>query len=105
MRLPCDPCPRFVNTYRAAIKVDNPTYFLMSQSESVLKNTIAHYPYEAPEPQVSLRTHNDEVTQSLRRALQERMMPAGILVHSFDLKEISYAPVIASAMLRRQQAT
>lgn len=30
-------------------------------------------------------------------------MPAGILVHSFDLKEISYAPVIASAMLRRQQ--
>lgn len=30
-------------------------------------------------------------------------MPAGILVHSFDLKEISYAPVIAAAMLRRQQ--
>eukprot|EP00056_Hartaetosiga_gracilis_P000413 m.38260 g.38260 ORF g.38260 m.38260 type:complete len:292 (-) comp10198_c0_seq1:232-1107(-) len=95
---------QIVNSYRAALDVSMPENFLVTQGETVLKNVIATYPYEASDSMPSLRTHSSAVSLELKRQLQQRVTPAGILVHGFDLKEITYAPVIASAMLKRQQA-
>eukprot|EP00055_Hartaetosiga_balthica_P005411 m.15845 g.15845 ORF g.15845 m.15845 type:complete len:335 (+) comp4531_c0_seq1:33-1037(+) len=95
---------QMVNSYRAALDVSQPQNFLVTQGETVLKNVIAAYPYEASDNIPSLRTHSTSVSNELKRQLQERVKPAGILVHGFDLKEITYAPVIANAMLKRQQA-
>ncbi|EGD78189.1 hypothetical protein PTSG_09066 [Salpingoeca rosetta] len=96
---------QFVNSYRAAIEISRPTDYLSNQGEAVLKNVIANYVYESHDDSPSLRTHCNMVSHELRERLQERATAAGILVHHFDLKEVSYAPVVAAAMLKRQQAS
>jgi regulator of protease activity HflC (stomatin/prohibitin superfamily) len=95
---------QFVDSYKAAIDVANPHAFLATQGETVLRNVLARYPYETHLPEPSLRTHLEEVSDALRDALQVAVRVAGIKVHSYGLKEISYAPVVAAAMLKRQQA-
>ena len=97
---------RVVDSYRAALCVDNADLFVMTQGESMLKEVVAQYPYES-EPgsnAPSLRESSDTVTQNLTDRLQSCVHQAGIVIESFRLKEISYAPVIAQAMLKRQQA-
>eukprot|EP00730_Choanoeca_flexa_P019420 TRINITY_DN9485_c0_g1_i4.p1 TRINITY_DN9485_c0_g1~~TRINITY_DN9485_c0_g1_i4.p1 ORF type:complete len:280 (+),score=55.42 TRINITY_DN9485_c0_g1_i4:104-943(+) len=95
---------QFVDSYKAALDVANPFTFIMTQGEIVLKNVIARFPYEAHDGVESLRTHSEQVAVSLRDELQRAVTAAGVHVHSFGLKEISYAPVVAAAMLKRQQA-
>eukprot|EP00043_Microstomoeca_roanoka_P000873 m.29698 g.29698 ORF g.29698 m.29698 type:complete len:290 (+) comp10542_c1_seq3:262-1131(+) len=96
---------QYVNSFRAAVEISDPDEYLANQGEAVLKNVIANYVYETHDSSPSLRTHGDMVSAELRSRLQDRADAAGILVHHFDLKEISYAPVIAAAMLKRQQAS
>ncbi|EDQ89395.1 uncharacterized protein MONBRDRAFT_32461 [Monosiga brevicollis MX1] len=96
---------QFVDSYKAALEVENPRTFLITQGETVLKDVMGQFPYEAAEGVPSLRTHSHEVSAMLRERLQALVHVSGIHVHSFGLKEISYAPVIAAAMLKRQQAS
>ena len=58
----------------------------------------------AEENEVTLRSGVDEVSQSLRQELQARLDKAGVLVEEARLTHLAYAPEIAQAMLRRQQA-
>eukprot|EP00049_Salpingoeca_infusionum_P023229 m.11012 g.11012 ORF g.11012 m.11012 type:complete len:313 (+) comp5652_c0_seq1:406-1344(+) len=94
---------RIQHSYRAVINVDSARGFLMTQGETVLKNVVSSYPYECDQ-RPSLRTHSDEVSLQLKNMLQSKVSVAGVEVISFDLKEVSYAPVVAAAMLKRQQA-
>ena len=56
------------------------------------------------ENEVTLRSGVDEVSQALRQELQERLAKAGVAVEEARLTHLAYAPEIAQAMLRRQQA-
>ena len=72
----------------------------------MLRNVVSRYPYEAgAEGEECLRRHADKVNAVLGYELQLQCQFAGIKVHSFLLKEISYSPIIAQAMLKKQQAT
>jgi hypothetical protein len=54
---------------------------------------------------MSLRRNLDEVSATLQTELQERLERAGVEVMEARLSHLAYAPEIAGAMLRRQQAS
>ena len=66
------------------------------------------YPYDhgddEDESQITLRSGMDEVNATLRNQGQDRLRRAGVKVEEARLNHLAYAPEIASAMLRRQQA-
>jgi len=98
-----------VDARRAALDVADPRRFVADQAPAVLKRVVAQYPYEADAPPgavnaPSLRTETDVVATRLRAMLQARVDVAGVRVLSFQLNELSYAPEIAEAMLKRQAA-
>ncbi len=64
------------------------------------------YPYDAHvEGEKALSTHPDEIASSLKKAIQDRLDKAGVEVIEARISHLAYAPEIASAMLRRQQAS
>jgi len=95
------------NTFAAFFEVDDYNSFVTIQSESAIRHLASSYPYDSWEDEhaVSLRGHIDEVSHSLERELQERLDKAGVRVLEARLSHLAYAPEIAEAMLRRQQAT
>ena len=95
---------RVENTARAVFNVDNYQNYVETQAETALRALASHYPYDAPEPEHSLRGSADEVAERLKVDLQKRLNVAGITVEDTRLSHLSYAPEIAAAMLRRQQA-
>ena len=63
------------------------------------------YAYDhGEEHEITLRSGVDEVSQALTKELQERLAKAGVHVEEARLTHLAYAPEIAQAMLRRQQA-
>mmetsp|Transcript_9218 Transcript_9218/g.12883 ORF Transcript_9218/g.12883 Transcript_9218/m.12883 type:complete len:301 (-) Transcript_9218:60-962(-) len=95
---------QFINTRRATLEVDNADYFVKSQAECALKQTLSKFPYESMDGSPCLKTEAQQIGEHLTSMLQDKISQAGALAHSFQLKEISYAPEIASGMLKRQQA-
>jgi len=90
---------------KAVLKVDNYVNFIQLQAQSVLKNVVARYPYEAHEAKSpSLRNAHDQVSAEMRGELQAKADDCGVVVVSFELTDLAYAPEIAGAMLVRQQA-
>ena len=75
------------------------------QSETAVRHLASSYPYDADEETLSLRRNVDEVSKSLQKELQERLDRAGVEVVEARLSHLAYAPEIANAMLRRQQAS
>jgi len=76
------------------------------QSESALRNLSTSYPYEPHEGDgIALRSHPAEIADALRKEIQERLETAGISVIEARISHLAYAPEIAHAMLRRQQAS
>jgi len=97
---------RVVETAEAIFQVDDYEHFVHVQSESALRNLATRYPYDAHEPdQMSLRTSVVEIAHRLRDEIQERLAKAGVEVIESRFTHLAYAPEIASAMLRRQQAS
>jgi len=92
------------NTAQAIFDVDQYLSYASTQSETALRHLASNYPYDAGEHEVSLRGNIDEVSQALRKELQERLTKAGVAVDEARLSHLAYAPEIANAMLRRQQA-
>ncbi|PXF47049.1 hypothetical protein BWQ96_03126 [Gracilariopsis chorda] len=93
------------NGRRAAIDVSNPHNFVRDQAPAVLKRIVSKYPYESDSYEVaSLRTETAEISNQMRDELQTRCAVAGVRILSFNINELSYAPEIAQAMLKRQQA-
>jgi len=96
---------RVEDTAQAVFDVDNYEDYVPTQSESALRHLASLYSYDyGEENEITLRSGVAEVSQALRGELQERLAKAGVVVDEARLTHLAYAPEIAQAMLRRQQA-
>ncbi|MHB1835972.1 MAG: SPFH domain-containing protein [Solirubrobacteraceae bacterium] len=96
---------RVIDTAKAAFDVEDFAEFVVVQSETALRHLANRYPYDDyGAGAISLRENADEIRHALQSELQERLRPAGIEVLETRLTHLAYAPEIAEAMLRRQQA-
>ncbi len=96
---------RVHDTAQAMFDVENHQSYVAVQSESALRALAARHPYDTPEEgQTSLRGGTDDVSEEVQVELTDRLALAGIEVLEVRLSHLAYAPEIAGAMLRRQQA-
>lgn len=93
------------DTARASFDVEDFESFVTVQSETAVRALASEYPYDAQdEDRPSLRANPTEVAQLLKSQLQARLELSGVTVLEARLTHLAYAPEIAHAMLRRQQA-
>jgi regulator of protease activity HflC (stomatin/prohibitin superfamily) len=93
------------DTAQAMFDVDDYDDFVHTQSESALRHLASQYSYDNGEDsEITLRSNVEEVSLALQAELQERLAKAGVVVDEARLTHLAYAPEIAQAMLRRQQA-
>jgi len=101
---------RVENTAKAVFDVDDFETYVATQSETAVRHLASAYPYDTGETfadtddEITLRGNVDEVSEALRVELTERLEQAGVTVEQARLTHLAYAPEIAQAMLRRQQA-
>lgn len=96
---------RVSDTAQALFDVDDYKAFVFVQIESAVRSIGSRYPYDDIEHhEVTLCGHHDQINAELRAELNERLKLAGITVDECGLTHLAYAPEIAGAMLRRQQA-
>lgn len=95
------------DTFKAAFEVDNYENFVKVQSDSAVRKLAGQYAYDNFEEdnEMTLRSGHEEINHSLEENLRSRLDMAGIHVIEARIGYLAYAPEIASAMLRRQQAT
>ncbi|HEY9059882.1 MAG TPA: SPFH domain-containing protein [Pseudobacteroides sp.] len=98
---------RVENTFQAVFDVENYVDYVKVQSESAIRHIAGMYPYDITDQthNISLRGSADEVSESLKNELQERLGKAGVIVEEARLSHLAYSPEIAAAMLQRQQAS
>jgi regulator of protease activity HflC (stomatin/prohibitin superfamily) len=85
--------------------VDDYEEYVRLQAESALRHLGSQYAYDNAEAgEITLRSGMDEVSQTLAQELSQRLAKSGIAVDEARLTHLAYAPEIAQAMLRRQQA-
>jgi regulator of protease activity HflC (stomatin/prohibitin superfamily) len=93
----------------ALFEVDDYDNYVQIQSEAALRAMATKYPYDIIEEKdlggVALSSHQEEVAQELRQSVQARLSRAGIEVLEARISHLAYAPEVAQAMLRRQQAS
>jgi len=94
------------DTAHARYSVDDYTHFVTIQTETAVRHIASSYPYDnRGSGAMSLRDNADEITQKLSAELTDRVKPAGVQIIETRLTRLSYAPEIAQAMLRQQQAS
>jgi regulator of protease activity HflC (stomatin/prohibitin superfamily) len=96
------------NTFKAAFEVDDYEHFVTIQSEAAVRKMAGEFPYdnlEDEDAKITLRGGKEEVNKLLEDEITERLSIAGIKVIEARINYLAYAQEIASAMLRRQQAT
>lgn len=100
---------RVQNTFKAAFEVDNFENFVRVQTDAAVRKMAGSYPYDdwedSEEYKLTLRSGVNEVNEALEAELAERLEIAGIEVLEARIGYLAYAEEIASAMLKRQQAT
>ncbi len=90
---------------QALFDVDDYVAFVNIQIETALRETARQYAYDhGDEGQPTLRDDAEIVGQRLKADLAQRVEVAGIAVDEAHLMHLAYAPEIAGAMLKRQQA-
>ena len=96
---------RVTDTAQALFDVADYTDFIEVQIESAVRTIGSKYPYDDIEHQeVTLRGDAEVINADLESELQERVAGAGITIDECRIMHLAYAPEIAQAMLRRQQA-
>ncbi|MEE8452276.1 MAG: SPFH domain-containing protein [Thermoguttaceae bacterium] len=96
---------RVDDTAQASFDVDNYVEYVEVQSESAVRHLANCYAYDhGEEDEITLRSGVEEVSSALQKELQARLAKAGVQVEEARLTHLAYAPEIAGAMLRRQQA-
>ena len=94
------------DTARAVFAVDDYKDFISVQSESALRHVANTHPYDnATEEGTSLRGSTDVVAAELAQEVAQRVVLAGLEIVEVRISHLAYAPEIAQAMLRRQQAS
>ena len=97
---------RVVDSAEAIFQVDNYDNFVHVQSEAALRNLAVGNAYDAhQEGELSLRGNTLEVAEQLKKEIHARLEKAGVEVLEARISHLAYAPEIANAMLRRQQAS
>jgi regulator of protease activity HflC (stomatin/prohibitin superfamily) len=95
------------DTARAVLDIDNYEQYVPVQAESALRRLANQYSYDThddDQAELTLRGGADDVVSRLKRELEERFEKAGLHVEDARITHLAYAPEIAGAMLRRQQA-
>ena len=96
---------RVTDSAQALFDVDDYMGFVSAQIEVAVRTIGARYPYDDFEhKEVTLRGHHEQISEELRTELTARLTVAGITVDECGFTHLAYAPEIAGAMLRRQQA-
>jgi len=96
---------KVVDTAEACFEVDDYHNYVKVQTEAAVRNLATRYPYDTHEEhKTSLRGATAEIASDLKSEIQDRLSKAGVQVIEARLSHLAYAPEIASAMLRRQQA-
>jgi len=100
---------RVHDTAEAVFDVDNYLTYVNTQSETALRHVATAYSYDLGEgddtsDEITLRSNVEEVSAALKAELSQRLAVAGVVVDDARLTHLAYAPEIAQAMLRRQQA-
>jgi regulator of protease activity HflC (stomatin/prohibitin superfamily) len=94
------------DTASAIYSVDDYTQFVTIQTETAVRHIASSYPYTGRrEGELSLRENAEEITQRLSAEIAARVASAGVHIIESRLTRLSYAPEIAQAMLRQQQAS
>jgi len=97
------------DTFKASFEVDNYEEYVVVQSEAAVRHLAGSYPYDTfddtDDEVLTLRAGTDQVNQVLEKELTARFDRAGVRVIEARLSHLAYAPEIAEAMLRRQQAS
>jgi regulator of protease activity HflC (stomatin/prohibitin superfamily) len=102
----CNVVWRVADTAQAVFDVDDYREFVNIQIEAGLRTVGARHPYDdmSEDDETTLRGSADVINSELCTELNERLNVAGIVVDEAGLTHLAYAPEIAGAMLRRQQA-
>ena len=96
---------RVMDTAQAVFDVDDYQHFVRIQSESAIRHLAGLYNYDhGKNEETTLRSGREEVAEEMQKELQERLGNAGVEVLEARITHLAYAPEIAQAMLRRQQA-
>jgi len=97
---------KVVDSAEALFEVDDYQHYVQTQSESAVRALAQTFPYDSHATgETALSTHPQEVAKGLQGAISERLEKAGVHVIEARISHLAYAPEIASAMLRRQQAS
>ncbi|HET6985930.1 MAG TPA: SPFH domain-containing protein [Kribbella sp.] len=94
------------DTAQAMFEVDDFVEFVAIQTETAVRHIANSYPYDVhtDDGGLSLRDSTDEITETLSTEIGARVHAAGVHVIESRITHLAYAPEIAQAMLRRQQA-
>ena len=94
------------DTARALYEVDDFVAFVNTQAETAVRHIATSYPYDSSSEteQLSLRDNSEQITEQLSAEIAARVESAGVHIIESRLTRLAYAPEIAQAMLRRQQA-
>jgi len=99
---------RIEDTAKAIFDVDDYQNYVHTQSETALRHVATTYAYDhmpgSDESEITLRSDIEEVSEALKEELARRLEKAGVVIDDARLTHLAYAPEIAQAMLRRQQA-
>jgi regulator of protease activity HflC (stomatin/prohibitin superfamily) len=96
---------RVVDPAQALFDVEDYVKYVAIQSESAIRHVASSYAYDDGEAdEMTLRGGGDAVSEALLAELQIRLNKAGVQVEEARIAHLAYAPEIAQAMLRRQQA-
>jgi regulator of protease activity HflC (stomatin/prohibitin superfamily) len=96
---------RVEDTAQAAFDVEDYESYVHVQSEAAVRSIASLYAYDHGEDhEITLRGGGDEIAHELKKELGTRLAKAGVVVDEARLTHLAYAPEIAAAMLRRQQA-
>ncbi len=98
---------KVVDPTKAVFEVENYKTYLSIQCDSTIRNIARLYPYDTMEEdsdEKTLRGSSQEIANSMKVELQQRVEGAGLMIEEVRITHLSYSEEIAAAMLQRQQA-
>ncbi len=97
---------RVRDTFKAQFEVEDYAQFIRVQTDAAVRKLAGSFSYDHVDDhkEITLRSEESEVNRVLEKELHERLQIAGIEVMEARIGYLAYAPEIAAAMLKRQQA-